>query len=49
LASHALDAAAYGRITLLWSAVFITVSILYRPVEQLLAHSVADHDARRRL
>jgi O-antigen/teichoic acid export membrane protein len=46
LASHALDAAAYGRISLLWSAVFVTVSILYRPVEQLLARSIADHEAR---
>lgn len=47
LASHSLAAADYGRITLLWSAVFITVSILYRPVEQLLARSIAEHDARR--
>ena len=47
LASHALDAASYGRVTLLWSAVFVTVSILYRPVEQLLSRSIADHEARR--
>lgn len=47
LASHALDADAYGRITLLWSAVFVTVSVLYRPVEQLLSRSIADHEARR--
>ena len=36
----------YGQITLLWSAVFITVSVLYRPVEQLLSRTIADHDAR---
>ena len=48
LASHSLAAADYGRITLLWSAVFITVSILYRPVEQLLARTVAARDARGR-
>jgi len=46
LASHALPEAEYGRITLLWSAVFITVSVLYRPVEQLLSRTIADNDAR---
>jgi O-antigen/teichoic acid export membrane protein len=46
LASHTLAEAEYGRITLLWSAVFITVSVLYRPVEQLLSRTVADRDAR---
>jgi O-antigen/teichoic acid export membrane protein len=46
LASHSLSEAEYGRITLLWSAVFITVSVLYRPVEQLLSRTIADRDAR---
>ena len=46
LASHALPEDEYGRITLLWSAVFITVSVLYRPVEQLLSRTIADRDAR---
>jgi O-antigen/teichoic acid export membrane protein len=46
LASHTLTEAEYGRITLLWSAVFITVSVLYRPVEQLLSRTIADRDAR---
>ena len=46
LASHNLSAEDYGQITLLWSAVFITVSVLYRPVEQLLSRTIADHDAR---
>ncbi|MGH2845631.1 MAG: lipopolysaccharide biosynthesis protein, partial [Thermoleophilaceae bacterium] len=46
LASHSLPEADYGRITLLWSAVFITVSVLYRPVEQLLSRTIADRDAR---
>jgi O-antigen/teichoic acid export membrane protein len=46
LASHSLPEAEYGHITLLWSAVFITVSVLYRPVEQLLSRTIADHDAR---
>jgi O-antigen/teichoic acid export membrane protein len=46
LASYALEEAEYGRITLLWSAVFITVSVLYRPVEQLLSRTIADRDER---
>jgi len=46
LASHSLTEDEYGRITLLWSAIFITVSVLYRPVEQLLSRTIADHGAR---
>ena len=46
LASHSLPENEYGHITLLWSAVFITVSVLYRPVEQLLSRTIADRDAR---
>jgi O-antigen/teichoic acid export membrane protein len=46
LASHSLTEAEYGQITLLWSAVFLTVSVLYRPVEQLLSRTIADRDAR---
>jgi O-antigen/teichoic acid export membrane protein len=46
LASHSLPESEYGEITLLWSAVFITVSVLYRPVEQLLSRTIADRDAR---
>ena len=46
LASYSLTDDEYGRISLLWSAIFITVSVLYRPVEQLLSRTIADHDAR---
>ncbi|MET0973016.1 MAG: hypothetical protein ABWY95_06305 [Thermoleophilaceae bacterium] len=46
IASYSLPEAEYGRITLLWSAMFITVSVLSRPVEQLLSRTIADHDAR---
>jgi O-antigen/teichoic acid export membrane protein len=46
LASHSLPKAEYGRISLLWSAVFIVVSVLYRPVEQLLSRTIADRAAR---
>jgi len=44
LASHNLSEADYGGITLLWSAVFITVSVLYRPVEQLLSRTISERD-----
>ena len=46
LASHSLSESDYGGITLLWSSVFITVSVLYRPVEQLLSRTIAERDAR---
>jgi O-antigen/teichoic acid export membrane protein len=46
LASHTLSKEDYGHISLLWSAVFIVVSILYRPVEQLLSRTIADRAAR---
>jgi O-antigen/teichoic acid export membrane protein len=46
LASHSLPKDDYGRISLLWSSVFIVVSVLYRPVEQLLSRTIADRAAR---
>jgi O-antigen/teichoic acid export membrane protein len=46
LASHSLGPVKYGGISLLWSAIFLVCSILYRPVEQLLSRSIADRDAR---
>jgi O-antigen/teichoic acid export membrane protein len=46
LASHTLSDSDYGGVTLLWSAVFIVVSVLYRPVEQLLSRTIADRDVR---
>jgi O-antigen/teichoic acid export membrane protein len=46
IASHELSREDYGEIAVLWSAVFITVSTLQRPVEQLLSRTLAEHDAR---
>jgi O-antigen/teichoic acid export membrane protein len=46
LASYSLSDDEYGRVSLLWSTIFITVSVLYRPVEQLLSRTIADRDAR---
>lgn len=45
LASHNLSREDYGQIAVLWSAVFITVSTLQRPVEQLLSRTVSEHIA----
>jgi O-antigen/teichoic acid export membrane protein len=46
IASHVLSKPDYGEITVLWSAVFITVSTLYRPVDQLLSRHISEHLAR---
>jgi O-antigen/teichoic acid export membrane protein len=43
IASHVLSTHDYGQITVLWSAVFITISTLYRPVEQLLSRHISEH------
>lgn len=45
IASHNLSKEDYGQIAVLWSAVFITVSTLQRPVEQLLSRTVSEHIA----
>jgi O-antigen/teichoic acid export membrane protein len=42
IASHVLSKLDYGQITILWSAVFITISTLYRPVEQLLSRQISE-------
>jgi len=46
IASHVLSKGDYGQITVLWSAVFITISTLYRPVEQLLSRHIAEHTVK---
>ena len=46
LASHNLDATAYGEIVVLWSATFVTISVAHRPVEQLLSRTIALRRAR---
>lgn len=43
IASHELSKNDYGEIAILWSAVFITVSTLQRPIEQLLSRTIAEH------
>ncbi len=46
IASHVLSKPDYGQITVLWSAVFITISTLYRPIEQLLSRHISERRAR---
>ena len=46
VASYVLDDAQYTQIALLWSVLFVTVSVIYRPVEQLLSRTIADRRAR---
>ena len=46
VASHVLPSSEYGQISLLWSVLFVVISIIYRPVEQLLSRTIADRRAR---
>jgi O-antigen/teichoic acid export membrane protein len=46
IASHILDRSEYGEIVVVWSAVFVAVVTLYRPVEQLLSRTVAEREAQ---
>src|SRR5436190_6918637 len=45
-ASHVLDPAAYSRISLCWAIMFVILSVIYRPIEQLLSRTIADRRAR---
>ena len=46
VARHVLNRDLYGAIALLWSILFVVNSVIYRPVEQLLARTIADRRAR---
>ena len=46
LAAQALDSVEYKRITLVWAIMFVIVSVIYRPIEQLLSRTIADRRAR---
>ena len=43
IASHELSREQYGEVTVLWVSVFIVISILQRPVEQLLSRTVSEN------
>jgi O-antigen/teichoic acid export membrane protein len=47
IASHELSKDQYGQVAVLWSSVFIVVSVLQRPVEQLLSRTVSQNLAQR--
>jgi O-antigen/teichoic acid export membrane protein len=46
IAAHLLRQGPYSRLALLWSVMFVIISVIYRPIEQLLSRTIADHDAR---
>ena len=46
VAAHLLPKGEYSRLALLWSVMFVIISVIYRPVEQLLSRTIADHRAR---
>src|SRR5215207_4567097 len=45
LASHSLSEVDYKGVSLLWSILFLIISIIYRPVEQLLSHTISTRRA----
>lgn len=44
VSSHTLDRDEYGTIVVLWSVNFIAAATLFRPIEQLLSRTLAEHD-----
>jgi O-antigen/teichoic acid export membrane protein len=51
LAGHLLDrhgqsSPQYSHLDVLWSVMFVIISVIYRPIEQLLSRTIADHRAR---
>jgi O-antigen/teichoic acid export membrane protein len=45
VASHVLGEVAAKRIDLLWSVMFVVISVIYRPIEQLLSRTIAERRA----
>jgi O-antigen/teichoic acid export membrane protein len=45
-ASHVLGRADYARVSLCWAIMFVVLSVIYRPIEQLLSRTIADRQAR---
>jgi O-antigen/teichoic acid export membrane protein len=44
VSSHTLDRDDYGTIVVLWSMVFFGAATLFRPIEQLLSRTLAEHE-----
>ena len=45
-ASHVLGRAPYARVSLCWAIMFVILSVIYRPIEQLLSRTISDRQAR---
>jgi O-antigen/teichoic acid export membrane protein len=45
IASHVLSEEAAQRLDVLWSVMFVVISVIYRPVEQLLSRTIAERRA----
>ncbi len=45
IASHVLGGEAAQRVDVLWSVMFVVISVIYRPVEQLLSRTIAERRA----
>jgi len=45
IASHVLGGTAAKRVDLLWSVMFVIISVIYRPIEQLLSRTIAQRRA----
>src|SRR3954447_399041 len=46
VASHVLPEVEYKGISLLWSVMFVVISIIYRPIEPLLSRTIAERRAQ---
>ncbi len=46
IASHVLNGPAAKRVDLLWSVMFVIISVIYRPIEQLLSRTIAQRRAQ---
>ena len=46
ISSHVLGEVPTKRIDVLWSVMFVIISVIYRPIEQLLSRTIAQRRAR---
>jgi O-antigen/teichoic acid export membrane protein len=46
VASHVLSPRDYGLVSLCWAIMFVILSVIYRPIEQLLSRTIAERRAR---
>jgi O-antigen/teichoic acid export membrane protein len=46
ISTHVLSEASASKIALLWSVMFVIISVIYRPIEQLLSRTIAERRAR---